>query len=261
MENLVRASIDASARHRWYAEIRPTWTSRHLTYNFLQEVAIAEHCKMISSFAPGGIDTLVDFGGGNGILAYAAGKRLGTVNEHVVVDKYTPKYSADVSTAVGDPYHRRVAKYIQEVEWSSDLVCRGDRVLGVSKHLCGNALDQVFHLCERSGEWPAAFALSSCCHHKLQHSDYINRSFLRALGIGDHATLMAVARKAGWQASENPPWLQLVGATVEALFDLGRVLWLRERGYAAFSVSCMSAFLSPRNRMIVAWRRAGELAE
>lgn len=306
MESVIAAALDASPLHRWYAATAPRANSRHMTYNFLQEVAIAEHARALQQvIASRGehVDAVVDFGGGNGILAYVAALRLGGI-DGVVVDKFTPGFTAEgmlaamsasdtaSGTSTAAPRNAagprppltipgtccrgafvdpavigtaprvrlaRVATRIESLDWERDIVHRPGRTVAISKHLCGNGVDLVLRRCEASNAWPAAFALSSCCHHKLVFADYVNQSFLRQLGITSPDVLSAVGRKAGWLASENPLWQQRVGGAVEALLDHGRVLWLRQRGYAAFSVTCMSTFLSPRNRMLVAWRRDGLL--
>jgi hypothetical protein len=259
LEQLVAAALAQSPLHAWYARVTPRSNSRHLTYNFLQEVAIAEHAMLLRAALRGthAISAVVDFGGGNGILAYAAGQRLQV--DQIVVDAFTPGFTADMSAATADPFYRRVTMKIEDMAWASHIAVPAPQCIAISKHLCGSGIDMVLHLCDRDNAWPAALALSSCCHHKCRIHEYVNQRYLRELGITDQATFDAVARKAGWLASENAGWQQLIGATVESLLDLGRVLWLRERGYSAFTVTCMSPFLSPRNKMLVAWRSGGLL--
>ena len=259
MELLVVDAMQRSHVHRWYNSVAPRGgNARHLVYNFLQEVAIAEHAKWLALMVDRPVRCVVDFGGGNGILAVAASHKLQC--DSVCVDKFTPGFMAEASpAAAGFPYHRRVAKTIERVDWAADIGHRPCDCIGISKHLCGAGIDAVLRMCESENAWPAAFALSSCCHHKCRHHEYIHQGYLRALGIDGQQQLDDVARKAGWLASEHPPWMQAIGGAVESLLDFGRVLWLRERGYVAFTVSCMSPFLSPRNKMVVAWKRGGLL--
>jgi hypothetical protein len=263
MEVLVATALERSALHRWYDRTVPRSTSRHLTFNFLQEVAIGEHAAALAALqrAHGRpTDHVIDFGGGNGLLAYVTGQRL--LVDDIVVDKFRPGFCVEDAEVAADCAlrHRRVTKYIQDVNWAADIVAPPHRCIAVSKHLCGSGIDHTLRLFASQDAWPNAVALSSCCHHKCRIEEYIDPAYLAALGINDQATLDAVARKAGWLASENPAWLQLLGATVEAMLDLGRVLWLRQHGYAAFTVTCMSSFLSPRNKMLIGWKHGGLLS-
>lgn len=279
MESLLDDALEHSWRHRWYDALVPR-NQRHRVHNSLQEVAIAEHLvRVVRDFAPpgcddaldrmpgqrvgasrdlgSGIDAVVDFGGGNGILSYMLGQRLAC--DSVVIDPYVPGWRTDVNVCAEDPYFRRVVSRIEDVDWRRDVGYVPHRSVFVSKHLCGSGIDALLRMCGEQHVWPRAMVLSSCCHHKSSYEDYISRTYLQGISVRSQDEFLTVARRSSWLASERPLWMQRVGATAEALLDLGRVLWLRQRGYAAFSVVAMSSYVSPRNRMIVAWRRGGLL--
>ena len=234
--------------------------------------------------------TLVDVGGGNGLLCFVAGAIINSAT-CIVVDPYVPPRRVELDVARDDAHFRRVVSSITSLDFRRDVLppSGGGGDLGhgtviLAKHLCGSAVDDLLRTCEVQNVWPDAFILATCCHFKSHSCRYVAPDYLADTMNGasmsevgdddDHRLLltrpadggtggqssdrppdfMQLAKFTGWLSAQNPPWVQATARCVERVFDEGRVQWLRKRGYRATLVPFCPEFVTMRNQAIVAYR-------
>ena len=237
-------------------------SEEHAANNLVQEVSIMCHAAFACSQAnvpPRCFDRryrprcVVDVGGGNGILAYLSSRFF--VCDGIVVDAFVPQHRVEANVCAAYPYFRRVVKSIENTVWQHDIRYSPSDTVVVAKHLCGNGIDFLLRSMEAQSVWPEVLALATCCHMKGGFADYVNPSYLRkTLHIENERKWSCVANKTSWLQHERPIWMQQTGKLLETLIDMGRVMWLRERGYACYLVKYVSEEVTPRNNMVLAWR-------
>mgnify|MGYP006184344169 CR=1 FL=1 len=102
-----------------------------------------------------------------------------------------------------------------------------------------------------------------CCHHLCNWSDYVNRDFVTRAGLSA-ADFAQICRLSCWATADRKtvdrkvgdPFRQRVGATCKAFVDVGRCLYLRQRGFSANLVEYCSANETPENRLLLAHRNS-----
>lgn len=170
------------------------------------------------------------------------------------------------------PYYRVVHKDIREVNWRSDVRFHDRDCIVMTKHLCGAGVDHLLRQMELQQFYPKYLFINSCCHMKSSFAEYINRRYLEeSMCISSQEVYQCVSSRTSWlhqwdtadpkevQLAEGLKWQERVGKCIEGLMDLGRVKWLRERGYSACIVEHVPSTVTPRNKLLIARRHDGLL--
>ncbi|RQX67472.1 methyltransferase TRM13 [Toxoplasma gondii CAST] len=152
------------------------------------------------------------------------------------------------------------------------------RVLGVAKHLCGGGTDvalRCFVRCRRafftrdsgmqredagasgskstgvSSEVSLCLCIAPCCHHRCDEQSFVGLEVLRRLGFADNE-FARLAAATGW-ATGACGVKQRTGSLIKRLFDLCRLIWLREEGFQSATIrKFASSSCSPENFVILA---------
>ncbi|KEP63306.1 UNVERIFIED_CONTAM: hypothetical protein HHA_223130 [Hammondia hammondi] len=152
------------------------------------------------------------------------------------------------------------------------------RVLGVAKHLCGGGTDvalRCFVRCRRafftrdsgmqregagasgsqttvvSSNVSLCLCIAPCCHHRCDEQSFVGLEVLRRLGFADNE-FARLAAATGW-ATGACGEKQRTGSLIKRLFDLCRLIWLREEGFQSATIrKFASSSCSPENFVILA---------
>jgi hypothetical protein len=189
----------------------------------------------------------------------------------------------DCTRVTVDPHPiHRIVNFAHKIDWDRDV---GKSTTGhrhvedywkhtalVSKHLCGTAIDCCLAWLDLHGRLPAVMVLSPCCYNKGRRLEYMNQSFLgEHLGVTtddawSRLTKLtdwnyALLRHSGRRVHRSGPyelereWNYSMSDVIHAALDVGRLSWLRNRGYDAQLVSFVPGTITPKNVAIVAVRR------
>lgn len=124
----------------------------------------------------------------------------------------------------------------------------------VGKHVCGVATDLMLRCVSPECR---SLGVALCCHHLCTWADYVHPAFVISAGLTP-ADFERICRLSCWATTEQgpsaDPYRQSVGLTCKAFLDVGRCLYLRERGFDARLVRYCSAEETPENRLLVARR-------
>lgn len=143
----------------------------------------------------------------------------------------------------------------------------------VAKHLCGGATDMALRSAlrcsTREGIILAGVCLAPCCHHSCTWRSYVNKNFLRGIGIGGRREFGIMCRLASWCVDGHggtrpnvcadtmsrwgytPAERAHVGASVKRLLDAGRAKWLAAQCGEACLQTYVDAAVTPENRLVI----------
>lgn len=103
----------------------------------------------------------------------------------------------------------------------------GERTSIVAKHLCGDATDIIL-------QYPATeFGIALCCHSKSLGENYVNKAFIRQFDTRLFKVTSWQHCFGGTELNELQRRQKEAGFKARQILDVGRLLWLRERGYEA----------------------------
>ncbi|ORC84573.1 uncharacterized protein TM35_000431410 [Trypanosoma theileri] len=241
------------------------------------------------------IKTIVDVGGGNGFLAAQLADRLKCESivvdpftpKHSIDNEDFPHW-------VNSPRQRprtfrryplrRIPLRLPEVDWNSTNV-NFDRCALVAKHLCGTAIDECLRHLQDLGKLPRVVVVVPCCYNKGCYDQYCNVKYLsntanisntdmwnRWTPLSDwnyscnqcninynSSTLSCrthMKEHTSWKKMKNIlPCMDEIASVIAAIVNYGRVLWLQNAGYKAYTVQYVPRCVTPKNCAIVAVRQ------
>ncbi|XP_063366430.1 tRNA:m(4)X modification enzyme TRM13 homolog [Cydia amplana] len=160
------------------------------------------------------------------------------------------------------------------------VVAECEAVVALAKHLCGVATDYALRCIAAPGvvSKTRGAVLATCCHHRIEQALYVANEPLKELGIdaeefnimlgivswatcGDGRSrerrLLEPPQEAqeAQEAGRRQEQREETGRRAKALFDWGRVLWLRARGFDARLCRYVPRDVSLENVAIVAVKR------
>ncbi|KAL4203045.1 hypothetical protein AMTRI_Chr02g266580 [Amborella trichopoda] len=181
---------------------------------------------------------------------------------------------------------------IEDLDLNAVETLKGVSYLAIGKHLCGPATDFTLRCSlaqqhNRLGDNCSlrGVAVATCCHHLCQWKSYINQGFLFSMGISKedfHAitwfTSWAVDADHQFDLSEatdqsllfntcddggqlgveeilknmKPVERAKLGFMCKDIIDIGRLMWIRENGFASHLVKYVPYNVSPENHLLVA---------
>ena len=134
---------------------------------------------------------------------------------------------------------------------------KGAAVAAVGKHVCGVATDLMLR-CVGAELGCRSIGVALCCHHLCTWDDYVNPAYVTAAGFS-RSDFRRICRLSCWATTEHgpttDPYRRRVGLACKAFVDVGRCLYLRERGFDASLVRYCSADETPENRLLLAKRK------
>ncbi|XP_063622997.1 tRNA:m(4)X modification enzyme TRM13 homolog [Cydia splendana] len=163
------------------------------------------------------------------------------------------------------------------------VVMECEAVVGLAKHLCGVATDYALRCIAAPGvvSKTRGLVLATCCHHRIEQALYVANEPLKELGINAEEFnimlgIVSWATCGDGRSRErrllDPPQegqetqrqgeagrrheeREEIGRRAKALFDWGRVVWLRARGFDARLCYYVPRDVSLENVAIVAVKR------
>ncbi|KAI3977283.1 hypothetical protein MKX01_030909 [Papaver californicum] len=189
---------------------------------------------------------------------------------------------------------------IEDLDLNAVESLKGVPYLAFGKHLCGPAMDLILRCClpkQTIGDVHSSdtynlrgLAIATCCHHRCQYKQYINKSYLSDLGIkkddfhaitwltswaidADHGSdlsdlvdqglyLSSIEKKAcdgvvnGVEEivkSMTAIERAILGLKCKAIIDMGRLKWVKQlSGFTSELVKYVPSSISPENRLLVA---------
>ncbi|KAF8287123.1 hypothetical protein BCY84_02240 [Trypanosoma cruzi cruzi] len=185
----------------------------------------------------------------------------------------------------------RIRQRLTDVNWKSTPL-DFNRCTMIAKHLCGTAIDTCIHHLQFVDRLPRIMVLVPCCFNKGNFVEYCNPVYLHsAAGVKTEMAWNRWTRLTDWNrsshqqftASTRPvkccsdsvkmghrkmkklqhflPCMDDIAFMAEAVINHGRVLWLRQLGYHALTVSYVPRCVTPKNRAIVAIRDIKPVAQ
>ncbi|EKF39411.1 hypothetical protein MOQ_000364 [Trypanosoma cruzi marinkellei] len=179
---------------------------------------------------------------------------------------------------------RRIRQRFTDVNWQSTPL-NFNRCAMIAKHLCGTAIDMCIHHLQVVDRLPRIMVLVPCCFNKGSFLEYCNPVYLHSVaGVTTEMAWNRWTRLTDWNrssyqqftASTRPatccndpvkmghqkmkklqhflPCMDDIAFMAEAVINHGRLLWLRQLGYHAVTVSYVPRCVTPKNRAIVAIR-------
>lgn len=145
--------------------------------------------------------TIVEFGAGRGQLGYWLGhvlqdKKNCTI---VLVDRASTRHKLDNKLKDGNVAVNRVRADIADLNLAK-LIPEGSHLVGVCKHLCGEATDLSLQCLLRtieSGSKLAGLVMAPCCHHRCTWKNFIGREYFVELGF-DKSSFRAICGISSW---------------------------------------------------------------
>jgi len=168
------------------------------------------------------------------------------------------------------------AQKTMPIEETKEPTPSNQEFVGVTKHMCGLASDLTFYsmLNAKKPVVPLGFSIGTCCHHRCTQELYVNQTFLNEVGITNeqkkpffHISSWGIYRdnfekrpqgeKEQETVAEQDPFKldsdvkTVLGLQVKRILDIGRVLYLREKGFNCYMVKYCEKVLSPENFVII----------
>ncbi|XP_018323302.1 tRNA:m(4)X modification enzyme TRM13 homolog isoform X2 [Agrilus planipennis] len=130
----------------------------------------------------------VEFGAGKGKLSFWLAKSISNLSNSSVllIEKASLRHKLDNKLEKGKDLVYRIRADIADVVLENiDMVTKRKQVVGVTKHLCGEATDLAIKcLIAAKKEKPVLGALLSfCCHHQCQWESYVGKNFFKNVGL------------------------------------------------------------------------------
>ena len=217
----------------------------------------------------------VEFGAGAGELsrqlaADASRIASGPLGGQILLDRSCGRGGSMQATLAGDRWEEaeprllsgrttRLRVDIRHVHLPGLAELTGVAVAAVGKHVCGAATDLMLRSVVTPIPGPGedfecrGIGVALCCHHLCTLEDYVNPGYVAEAGLS-HAEFGAVCRLSSWANIDRNATRsrQRVGLTCKAFLDVGRCLYLRERGFDASLVAYCSPDETPENRLLLA---------
>lgn len=262
-----------------------------------QQVSIvgnAQSCAFPSNLPPSEARCVVEFGSGRGYLGSMAAEMM-PLECVLLVDRNACRFKAERELRQTQSLECRRARVdiadfdLAGFEWFRPGGIKR-HVLGLAKHLCGNATDLAIRCCLRAAEaWHKdgihsfrGLAFATCCHHLTNWKSYENKAFWHEMGFSATEFEMAcwlsswaicgsghsspTAEESTERDDPVIPHAHLhyqclmdrneradIGRKCKQLIDEGRVQLLRQAGYVCQLLTYIPRQVSEENRLIHAY--------
>ncbi|KAL5561079.1 hypothetical protein UlMin_030826 [Ulmus minor] len=249
-----------------------------------------QRCELDESFGDGNVvPAVVEFGAGRGYLTQMLADCYG-IKRVFLVERKSYKLKADRSLRQKESLIlERLRIDIEDLNLNAVESLWGVPYIAIGKHLCGPATDLTLRCClmehgNRDNLKLRGLAIATCCHHLCQWKNYTNKKYFSNLGITKeefHAitwfTSWAVDADHGSDLTDlsiHPPSIEkkvddnvgvedmiknmeaveraALGFKCKQIIDMGRLMWLKERGLQTQFVKYVPSTISPENHLLVA---------
>ncbi len=199
-----------------------------------QEISIFENLKKEKYFDFNRRNCFIELGCGAGSLSRTVQIGCNYNSSHILIDrmKYNSKNKYDnviKSQLIGDNFISRKLIDIKDFSIQTEINNKDINVIAISKHLCGDAcelsLNKIIEYKER-----ISFAIATCCHYLLNHSNYCNMFFIHSVGITDEE-FDYLTRLTGWASLKEDSNNYVIGKMIKEILDYGRLLYLEKNSF------------------------------
>lgn len=133
--------------------------------------------------------TFIEFGAGRGQLSFWLGEVLQKNNNCslLLVDRASTRHKLDNKLKDGNVPVTRVRADIADLDLAR-LVAKDARVVGICKHLCGEATDLSLQCLLRAAEaglQVAGLVMAPCCHHRCTWHNFLGHDYLKEMGFSE----------------------------------------------------------------------------
>lgn len=131
----------------------------------------------------------IDFGAGKGHLSYWISKSIENLEKSSVllVERAAHRHKADNKLDKSNGRVHRIRADIADLVLDKvEIVQKSKQILGVTKHLCGEATDLALRCLtntENVNEKVLGALFAFCCHHRCQWSTYVGKIFFKDVGL------------------------------------------------------------------------------
>ncbi|XP_044261825.1 tRNA:m(4)X modification enzyme TRM13 homolog isoform X1 [Tribolium madens] len=125
----------------------------------------------------------IEFGAGRGLLSYwlAQACPQGTF---LLIERSSPKHKRDNKLEKSEKVKRIRADIADLVLDKLDAVSGSASIVGVTKHLCGDATDLALRcLLNVSSVKVGGLTMTFCCHHRCRWGAYVGKDFFNRVGL------------------------------------------------------------------------------
>uniref|UniRef100_A0A0N5AI45 tRNA:m(4)X modification enzyme TRM13 n=1 Tax=Syphacia muris TaxID=451379 RepID=A0A0N5AI45_9BILA len=251
------------------------------SFNKIRQKQLLQHFAIIGCAMRAGLITnenelcIVDFGSGKAELPYWISKKFEKCRFLLLDNKgENPGICME-----------RVRCSIEHFDMSKiKTVKEAKRVVGISKHLCGQATDWSINCIQNSLNNNVniiGFALTPCCHHKSTYAEYVGKAFLSSVGFVAEQHFQLLKYIASWAVcgfSSDPSRKavdqnkltevqskntlkkmenltneekQVLGRKAKVLLEFGRAKHIQEFGYDVKLCQYVDLEISPENLLII----------
>eukprot|EP00658_Telonema_sp_P-2_P079037 TRINITY_DN7557_c0_g1_i2.p1 TRINITY_DN7557_c0_g1~~TRINITY_DN7557_c0_g1_i2.p1 ORF type:complete len:448 (+),score=93.05 TRINITY_DN7557_c0_g1_i2:232-1575(+) len=212
-----------------------------------QSIQIATQLKRAGLL--GGQFCYVEFGAGKGGLSHTIAAATNDSALHILIDCGTVRCKDDrFHRREGYSRHRIDIKHLKLAGFKNQMDSRA--VVGVGKHLCGQATDYALRSLidlNQSSLRVAGAAIALCCHHRCGWHSYTGKGWLTSVGFS-RADFEYLRCMSSWAVCGERPQQETEGATqgsegasrrvelglqVKRVLDMGRVQYLKQHGLDA----------------------------
>ncbi|PKH55890.1 hypothetical protein CRG98_050315 [Punica granatum] len=243
------------------------------------------------------VPAVVEFGAGRGYLTQLLADCYG-IKRVFLVERKSYKLKADRSLRQTDSLVlERLRIDIEDLNLKAVESLQGLPFMAIGKHLCGPATDLTLRCClgedivhnDARNCSIRGLAIATCCHHLCQWKHYINKKYLRKLGIAreefhaitwftswavdaDHssdlpeinnsrAPLPSIEKEeCGKEVTQVEDAVRCMKAAERAvlgfmckqIIDVGRLMWLKELGLDGRLIKYVPPNISPENNLLIA---------
>ncbi|KAJ8919123.1 hypothetical protein NQ315_012108 [Exocentrus adspersus] len=226
----------------------------------------------------------IEFGAGRGQLSYwiANAVQSSEGSNILLVERASPKHKRD--NKLDKTFHKiqRVRADISDIVLDKlDIISASENIVGVTKHLCGEATDLAMrclvNIAENKHKLQGA-VLTFCCHHRCKWTSYVGKEFFEAnnLSISDFYIMCGMAswatcgtglsreRRNNEKATElaqnerdceiglSREEKEVVGYRCKHLLNWGRLLYMKKLGFNCSLHYYVEKSISLENVCIVA---------
>ncbi|KAG5878209.1 hypothetical protein JTB14_009774 [Gonioctena quinquepunctata] len=127
----------------------------------------------------------IEFGAGRGQLSYWIAKGTDSYEQSTIllIEKSSPKHKKDNKLCEPSEKVCRIRADISDLVLDElDIISKSEGIVGVTKHLCGEATDLALRCLANSKENQDKIfgcVMTFCCHHRCRWTPYIGKDFFK----------------------------------------------------------------------------------
>ncbi|KAJ3278658.1 tRNA:m(4)X modification enzyme TRM13 [Borealophlyctis nickersoniae] len=181
LANMDRATFDALV-----TRIRG-WEETNGGKHALQQSSLLGHAQRLGLLQQNRM--FIEFGAGKGELSNYVHMAVGDPSKYLLVDRKNFRMKFDRVLKTLTTFWERLSMDIKDLDLSKVESVKGEKVVGVSKHLCGAATDLALRCLANydavNDGLVEGLVFALCCHQICRHGMYINPEYLFELGISE----------------------------------------------------------------------------